>query len=76
MTNKIEVIRLHQAYPHWTAKKLAAVLNCTPAYIHACKNRYGLNIPRAINRRNTAFELGCAAMAAGLTVGDIEALER
>lgn len=74
MTNKTEVIRLHQAWPHWTAKRLAATLKCSEGYINACRVRYGLPIPRVICRGNTIYHLGKAALAAGLTVDDITAI--
>ncbi|MCX7320417.1 MAG: hypothetical protein NT113_13320 [Hyphomicrobiales bacterium] len=71
MTTKIEVIKLHQAWPHWTAKRLAQTLKCSEAYIRACRVRYGLDIPKTQGRENTIFNLGKAARKAGLTVDQL-----
>ena len=71
MTTKIEVIKLHQAWPHWTAKRLARTLKCSEGYINACRVRYGLDIPRIQGRENTIYNLGKAALKAGLTVDQL-----
>lgn len=75
MTNKLEVIALHKAWPSWTAKKLAEVLQCDEGYISICRKTYGLDIPygRTPNGQSVAA-LGRAAKAAGLTVEDIVAM--
>lgn len=73
MATKTEVIKLNAAYPHWTARQLAAALGCTQEYINACRGRYGLEIPRERCRQGeTVSALGHAARRAGLTLARIE----
>ena len=75
MATKTEVITLNAAYPHWTAKRLAAALGCSQEYINACRGRYGLDIPRERNRQGESVSaLGHAARRAGLTVAKIETM--
>jgi hypothetical protein len=77
MATKQQVMDCHAQHPNWTCSRIARKLGCMPEYVHACKRRYSIPIPRSGNRYedpHSILSLGQAARAAGLTLEMIEQL--
>ena len=76
MSTKLDVIRLNQEHPDWTARQIATALGARPEYVHVCGYRYNLTFAKSqrMSGENSITHLGWAAKRAGLTVDDIKRL--
>lgn len=79
MATKQEVIDLNKKHPDWTARMVADHLGCLPAYVAACRKRYGLTFAPATSRTDnpaSVFALGREARRADLTIEIIRKVGR
>lgn len=79
MATKQEVIDLNKQHPDWTARDIANHLGCMPAYVAACRKRYGLTFAPATSRADnpaSVFALGREARRANLTIEIIRKVGR
>lgn len=77
MTTKHHVIAEFKKNPNATSTEIADKLDCESAYVRKTLKRNGLVLKSSLRRIDYrecrgVRALGCAARAAGLTVGDIE----
>lgn len=50
MTEKLDIIRAHDAHPNWSASDIAAHLGCGSAYVRKVASNCLIKLPRSVYR--------------------------